>query len=280
MPYLLEDLIVNRVDLVDDGANSEAFIELYKRKEQNVMTVTEVLSKMKPEHAAVIQDEINKAKEELSKAQEDLANVTTERDEAKEECDKVKEELTTANEDLENTKSELESLKAEKACGGKDDDPEKSKSGSAFDETETFKSMPQEIKDMFAQLKAQKEAAEEQIRKAKDAEETAKAVSKAKELKAIPVDQEKLVGIIKNANADILDLLTVVNAAIEGSVLGEVGKSNPGATGASSNDAWSKIEAKADEVAKRDSITKAKAIAVVLDENPELYREYLNGGAN
>lgn len=279
MPYLLEDLIVNRVDLVDDGANSEAFIELYKRKEQNVMTVTEVLSKMKPEHAAVIQDEINKAKEELSKAQEDLANVTTERDEAKEECDKVKEELTTANEDLENTKSELESLKAEKACGGKDDDPEKSKSGSAFDETETFKSMPQEIKDMFAQLKAQKEAAEEQIRKAKDAEETAKAVSKAKELKAIPVDQEKLVGIIKNANADILDLLTVVNAAIEGSVLGEVGKSNPGST-AGSNDAWSKIEAKADEVAKRDSITKAKAIAVVLDENPELYREYLNGGAN
>lgn len=280
MPYLLEDLIVNRVDLVDDGANSEAFIELYKRKEQNVMTVTEVLSKMKPEHAAVIQDEINKAKEELSKAQEDLANVTTERDEAKEECDKVKEELSTANEDLENTKSELESLKAEKACGGKDDDPEKSKSGSAFDETETFKSMPQEIKDMFAQLKAQKEAAEEQIRKAKDAEETAKAVSKAKELKAIPVDQDKLVGIIKNANADVLDLLTVVNAAIEGSVLGEVGKSNPGSTGASSNDAWSKIEAKADEVAKRDSITKAKAIAVVLDENPELYREYLNGGAN
>lgn len=280
MPYLLEDLIVNRVDLVDDGANSEAFIELYKRKEQNVMTVTEVLSKMKPEHAAVIQDEINKAKEELSKAQEDLANVTTERDEAKEECDKVKEELTTANEDLESTKSELESLRAEKACGGKDDDPEKSKSGSAFDETETFKSMPQEIKDMFAQLKAQKEAAEEQIRKAKDAEETAKAVSKAKELKAIPVDQDKLVGIIKNANADVLDLLTVVNAAIEGSVLGEVGKSNPGSTGASSNDAWSKIEAKADEVAKRDSITKAKAIAVVLDENPELYREYLNGGAN
>lgn len=280
MPYLLEDLVVDRVDLVDEGANSAAFIELYKRKEQNVMTVEEVLSKMKPEHAAVIQDEINKAKEALSKAQEDLAGVTVERDEAKEECDKVKEELSTANEDLESTKSELESLKAEKACGGKDDETDKSKSGSAFDETETFKSMPQEIKDMFTQLKAQKEAAEEQIRKAKDAEETAKAVSKAKELKAIPVDQDKLVGIIKNANADVLDLLTVVNAAIEGSVLGEVGKSNPGSTGASSNDAWSKIEAKADEVAKRDSITKAKAIAVVLDENPELYREYLNGGAN
>ena len=33
MPYELKDLVIDRVDLVDEGANSAAFIELYKRKE-------------------------------------------------------------------------------------------------------------------------------------------------------------------------------------------------------------------------------------------------------
>ena len=35
MPYLLEDLVIERIDLVDEGANSAAFIEIYKRKEQS-----------------------------------------------------------------------------------------------------------------------------------------------------------------------------------------------------------------------------------------------------
>ena len=76
---------------------------------------------------------------------------------------------------------------------------------------------------------------------------------------------------------DILDLLTVVNAALEGVVLGEVGKNH--ATGGGS-DAWSKIESKAAEIVANESITKAKAISRVIKENPELYKEYLQGGAN
>ena len=40
MPYLLEDLVITRVDLVDEGANSAAFIELYKRKERGESTVS------------------------------------------------------------------------------------------------------------------------------------------------------------------------------------------------------------------------------------------------
>lgn len=264
MPYILEDLIVNRVDLVDEGANSAAFIELYKRKEQSGMDFDEILSKMKPEHAEVIRAAVGKSAEELKKAQEDLATVTTERDEAVLERDKAREELDTANEDLAATKSELETLREEKA-------------GTAFDETETMKSMPEAARQMFEKMKAQKEAAEEEVRKAREAEATAEAVAKAKELKAIPVDQEKLVGIIKSATPDVLDLLTVVNAAIEGTVLDEVGKSHQGTSTA---DAWSKIENEAEKVAKRDSIAKEKAISVVIKEHPELYREYLQGGAN
>ena len=267
MPYVLEDLIINRVDLVDEGANSEAFIELYKRKEQSDMELNEILSKMKPEHAAVIQEALNKAAEDVKTAEENLANAEKECGAMKEERDKALEDLNAANEDLENTKSELETLREEE---------EKREAGSSFDETETLKSMPENVRAVFEKMKQQKEAAEEELRKSREAEAEAEAVAKAKELKAIPVDQDKLVGIVKNANADLLDLLTVVNAAIEGTVLDEVGKSHPG----DNKDAWSKIEAKASEIEKRDSVTKAKAISIAIKENPDLYKEYLQGGAN
>lgn len=270
MPYILDDLVINRVDLVDEGANSAAFIELYKRKEQSKMEVSEILSKMKPEHASVLQEAIDKAAS-------DLATVTAERDAAVTERDKANDDLAKAN-------SELETLKAKhtcEACGaaleadGSCPECGTSKSA-AFDETETIKSMPEGARAIFEKMKAQKDAAEEELRKAKEVEKTNEAIAKAKELKAIPVEQEKLVGIIKNASPEVLEVLAAASAAIEGMVLTEVGKSNPGPSGA---DAWAKIEAKADEITKRDSVTKAKAITVAIKENPDLYKEYLQGGA-
>lgn len=285
MPYMLEDLVIDRVDLVDEGANSAAFIELYKRKEHKLMEVNEILSKMKPEHSSVLQAALDEATENCRKAKEDLATVVKERDEALAG-------LQTANDDLAVAKSELETLKAktckeECECDGEADEngmckvcgkPKKAKTGAAFDETETMKSIPAEARALFEKMKSQKEVAEAELRKAKEAEQHAEAVAKANELKAIPVEHEKLVGIVKNASPEVLEILTVANAAIEGTVLGEVGKN---ATGSGTADAWAKIEAKADEVVKNnDSITKAKAIAQVIKENPELYKEYLQGGAN
>lgn len=266
MAFILEDLVVDRVDFVDEGCNSASFIELYKRKEQSKMSIEEILSKMVPEHAAVIEEALAKAKEELNTATEELAKANESLAEVSKECSEAKEQLDKANEDLEETKSELETMKAT------------NNNAAAFDETETFKSMPQEVRDMFETMKAQKEAAEAEIRKAKEEAENAEAIAKAKEFKAIPVEQSKLVNIIKGASADLIDMLTVVNAAIEGTVLDEVGKSNPKGTGA---DAWTKIEAKADELVKADtSISKAKAISQIIKDNPELYKEYLQGGAN
>ena len=126
-------------------------------------------------------------------------------------------------------------------------------------------------------MKAQKEAAEEELRKSKEAEIQSKAVAKAAQLKALPVETEKLVEVLKGCSPELLDMLTTINAAIEGTVLDEVGKSAGGSTGA---DAWSKIEAKAEEVAKRDNVTKQKAVSIAIKENPDLYKEYLQGGAN
>lgn len=288
MPYLLEDLVIDRVDLVDEGANSAAFIELYKRKERSAtMDIKEILSKMKPEHSVVIQAELDKLSGEVTKAKEDLATVTTECNTAKQDLEKAKEDLKAANEGKEKAESELETLKAKESeeceCDGEADENGmckvcgKPKKKAAFDEEETLKSMPAAARAMFIKMRTQKEAAEEEVRKAKDAEAQAEAVAKAAELKALPIETDKLVGVLKNCNTEMVDVLTTINAAIEGTVLDEVGKSNPGSKGA---DAWAKIEAKADEIAKRDSVTKQKAVSIAIKENPELYKEYLQGGAN
>lgn len=288
MPYLLEDLVIDRVDLVDEGANSAAFIELYKRKERSAtMDIKEILSKMKPEHSEVVQAALDNLSGEVAKAKEDLATVTTECNTAKQDLAKAKEDLKAANEGKEKAESELEALKAKQSeeceCDGEADENGmckvcgKPKKKAAFDEEETLKSMPAAARAMFIKMRTQKEAAEEEVRKAKDAEAQAEAVAKAAELKALPIETEKLVGVLKGCSAEMVDVLTTINAAIEGTVLDEVGKSNPGGKGA---DAWAKIEAKADEIAKRDSVTKQKAVSIAIRENPELYKDYLQGGAN
>jgi len=279
MPYALLDLTVNRIDFVDEGANSAAFIELYKRKEtREPMELTEILSKMKPEHVEVIQAELDAKDAALSKANTDLAESAA--------------ALTTANEALAAANAELETFKAKSTeceCGGEAGEDGKCKTcgkpkkSAAFDETETLKSMPEAARAMFEKMRMQKEAAEAEVRKANEEKAEAAAIAKAASLKAIPVEQEKLVGILKSCTPEVAELLTTINSAIEASVLSEVGK-NAG-NGASttplntSDEAWGKLEAKAAEIAKRDSVTIEKAMSIALDENPELYREYLNGGA-
>lgn len=287
MSTLLEDLVIDRVDLCDEGANSEAFIELFKRKEQSSMDVKEVLSKMKPEHAKLIQDAMNASAASLKEAQDSVAAITKERDDAMTKLDATKRLLADANKALDDMKEEHKphpdgcdcpECKAKREAAAKDS---KGSGNASFDQTETFKSMPKEVQDYLATLKTQKEAAESELRKSKEAAAEAEAVAKAESLKAIPVEKEKLVGILKTATPELIELLTVVNTTIEGTVLGEVGKSAQNSTGsADANDAWSKIDAKAVELTKSKGITKAKAVSEVIRENPDLYREYLKGGAN
>lgn len=284
MAYELLDLIVDRVDLVDEGANSAAFIELYKRKETtNPMDFNEILSKMKPEHADVIKQEVDMRDADLAKARGDL-------EVAQQTIADKDTELNAANEALAKANTELETLKAAPCeCDGEADENGtckvcgRAKKSTSFDETETMKSMPESVRAMFEKMRAQKEAAEEQVRKAAEREAEAQAVAKAASLKAIPVEQDKLVGILKSCSEEVVDLLTTINSAIEATVLDEVGKNrgNGASDGPSrtADEAWNKLEKKAEEIAKRDSVTKEKAMATALNEHPDLYREYLNGGA-
>lgn len=250
------------------------------------MDVKEILSKMKPEHAKIIQDAFDTSAASLKEAQDSIASITKERDDAKAELEANQKKLgetEKALEDMQETHKphpedcDCPECKAKREAAEKD----KASSGNAsFDQTEAFKSMPKEVQDYLNTLKVQKETAEEELRKSKEAAVEAEAVAKAESLKAIPVEKEKLVGILKTATPELIELLTVINTAIEGTVLGEVGKSASGSSDAGAADAWSKIDAKATELAKSKNITKAKAVSEVIKENPELYREYLKGGAN
>lgn len=286
MPYELTDLVVDRVDLVDEGANSAAFIELYKRKETtDPMDFDAILNLMKPEHASVIKGVIEAKDADIVKAREDLATAT-------QSLAGKETELTEANDALAKANAEIETLKAKGSCecdGEADENGVckvcgKPKKSASFDETETLKSMPEPMRAMFLKMRAQKEAAEAEVRKANEEKAEAAAVAKAASLKAIPVEQSKLVGILKSCTPEVAELLTTINSAIEATVLEEVGKNagNGAAIGgstATSDEAWDKLEKKAAEIAKRDNITVEKAMATALTENPDLYREYLNGGA-
>lgn len=280
MPYMLEDLVVDRVDLVNEGANSAAFIEIAKRKEtKEPMDFSEIISKMKPEHAEVVQSTLDGVNAELAKAREDLDAANSTIAEQGTKLEEANDALAKANEELETLKAASGNCTCEgeaddngvcKACG-------KVKKSTSFDEAEVLKAMPENIRNEYLKMRAQKEAAEEQVRKDAAEKLEAEAVAKAATLKSLPVSQDILVEVIKKSDKTVIDLLSTVAAAIDGTVLSEVGKSGEGK---SSSDAWSRLEAEADKIASRDSVTKQKAIGIAIKEHPELYREYLNGGNN
>ena len=278
MPKMITDLTIDRVDLVEEGANSAAFIRLYKSRGEK-MNYESILKSLKPEHAKVIEEEMAKAKEALDAANQTIVE-------------------KGADIDALNTKiAELEEAAKRKPCKKEDDmedDMEDDKDdgegscgkssktggGASFDETEVIKSMPEEAREMFAKMRMQKEAAEAELRKAKEAEAEADAKNKATMLKSLPVEQSELVDFIK-ANPSSFDMLQSIAAAIDGAVFNEVGKSREGATfSATSSDAWCQIEKEAKAIATADGITEQAAVARVIKEKPELYKQYLEGGAN
>jgi hypothetical protein len=250
VPNLLIDLVVDRVDLVDEGANSAAFIKLYKRKEMETgMDFNEIISKLKPEHAEVIQAELAKAKAEVP--------------------EEIAKELSDTKVELETLKAELEKFKEE---AKKSKEPAQEEN---FEEV--LKNLDPAVQKVFKSLQAQKEAAEQIAKQLQEQKEEEEAIAKARALKALPVEEEKLVQVVKGVSDDVYEILKSAAKVLEESeIFEEIGK---GKGGASSTDAWSRIEKKADEIAKRDGITKEKAIGVVINENPELYKEYLSGGA-
>lgn len=257
MPNIILDLEVDRVDLVDEGANSAAHIKLYKRKEpvSTMLTYDEIIAKMKPEHAKVITEAVNKAKLEVP------ADTKTALDEAVNKSKDLETKLEAASKQLENA--------------------EVAKSKSEPDFEEVMKGLDPSLQEVFKSMKMQKEAAEAVAKQAAEKAIEEEAIAKAKDLKSLPVEEAKLVDVLKGISPEVHEILKAANKAIEdGGLFEEVGKSKGNDTTSTTDDAWSKIEKAADKIVEEQKVTKAKAITEAIKANPELYREYLKGGAN
>ena len=274
MPNLLLDLEVYRVDLVEEGSNSEAFIKLYKRKEScDNMTLNEILEKIKPEHAAIFNEAIAKAKEEavvnvteeLKKSKADLEVAISEVAKTKAEFEALTVEVTKTKEDLTKATTDLEAIAKAKL------ETEKNLS-----EEEIIKSLDPVVQEVFKSMKAQKLAAEEVVKNLQEKQLNDEAIAKSKEIKCLPVDEAKLVEIAKSASTDVFDILKAASKALETAGIFKsvgTGKEASGSTGA-----WEKIEKKAAEIAELEKITIQKAITNVIKSEPALYKEYLAGG--
>ena len=262
LPNYLFDLSVDRVDLVDEGACSVADIKLFKNKGgSNAMEYQEILEKLQPEHKAVIEAEVAKAACMTAEADKDkLAKMET-----------LEEELNTTKACLAQKEEELAKLQEE--CNVNKSKPE-------FEDI--LKGLDPAVQEVFKSMKAQKEAAEAVAKAAQQAKLHEEAVAKAKDLKALPVEEEKLVSLIeKGISEEVHEVLKAAAAACENSdIFKSTGTDTTGSGVSTADSAWAKIELKADEIAKAKGITKAKAIDEAVKANPELYREYLDGGAN
>lgn len=282
MPQLLEDLHIDRVDLVDEGANSAAFIELYKRKGINSMDFDEIIKQLEPEHAAVITAAFDKAKVDLktalsdkqiaennlSKAKKDLTTAQIAAADAKAAADKAKQNAggyCTCKEAKPNADNICQT------CGKPIKPITKNKDGDVDDSV--LKSLPEGVQAYIKKCRQDAEDTKAQLADIAKAKAESDAIAKAMALKAIPVDNKDLVTLVKQCDDNTYKILQNIDKAIMDSVLTPVGKSSFESSGA-----YDKLEAKTAEIRKsKPALTYEEAFDAALKANPELYEQYKKG---
>lgn len=251
MPWHVNQLLnpeYTRVDLVKEGANSQAHIKLFKSKGGGLMNIQELLSKMKPEHASIVTEAIEKAKTD---AQADVA---------------------TQIADLEKAKKDAEDaliIQKGKTEGTTEEDILKSVQDPA-------------VRTFLEKQMAKTAAAEAAIRKAKEEQLEAEAIAKAKEVPAVGATTEQIADIYKGLadkpeiRETVFGIFKAASAmSAESTAFQEVGKSAASADNATSADAaWDQIE-KAAKVFEGQGLTAAQAVTKAINENPELYSAYI-----
>jgi hypothetical protein len=271
MPQAILELNVNRVDLVDEGCNSASFIKLVKRKEQDsAMEFDEILAKMKPEHKAVIEAEIEKAKS-ANAGKCPVCGATLVNGKCP-DCEKkmadAKDEVAKAKAACATAEEKAKKLEDEKNTGN-------TKSQSVED---VMKGLDPAVQEVFKNMQEEVKKSREAAQKAEEARITEEAVAKAKSLSYLPVEQEKLVDVMKSVPTEVFEILKSANKIIgDSGLFEEFGKKKENTAG-STDDAWAQIEKKAEAISAEEKVTKAKAISMAIKQNPDLYRQYLNGG--
>lgn len=287
MAKKLTNLKITKVSLVDEGACSAAHITLFKQKKGgSEMTFEEMMESLSEEQQAIIKAKFDAQNEELEKAKEECSEKEQELEEAKkafsekeEELEKVKQEKkdleTKASETEEEEEDDEDTLAIEV---NSEDGVTKAKK--ELTEEEILKNVDSAVREMIQKAKSEAEIHKQAVLKMKEEKEIAEVTEIAKSLSGVGTEETQMVSMLRKAKsldvelyAEVLKALQVANNIIADSeLLKEKGQSFAG----NDVDAWSKVDAKADEIAKTRGVSKAKATNIVIDEFPELYQAYLD----
>lgn len=244
----------NRVDLVKEGANSQAKIKLFKSRGGTGMNPEEILKGLKPEHQATMEAFI-KAKDDA------VADAETKKTTAEAKAKKLEDDAEEAKKNP-FAKSKTEDMTQEEILKSVQDPAVR-----AFLETQIAKT----------------KVAEDEIKKAREIALDAEAISKAKEVPNLGAEETVLSSVykkLKTIDADtaeeVFGIFKAASALVaEGGVFTEVGKNSDGSVIEGEDAAWDKIQAKANDIAKERNISNAQAISKTISENPDLYNAYL-----
>ena len=283
MAKKLTNLKITKVSLVDEGACSAAHITLFKQKKGgSEMTFEEMMESLSEEQQAIIKAKFDAQNEELEKAKEECSEKEQELEEAKkafsekeEELEKVKQEKKDLETKASATEEEEEDLAIEA-----DSEDGVTKAKKELTEEEILKNVDPAVREMIQKAKSEAEVHKQAVLKMKEEKEIAEVTEIAKSLSGVGTEETQMVSMLRKAKsldvelyAEVLKALQVANNIIADSeLLKEKGQSFAG----NDVDAWSKVDAKADEIAKTRGVSKAKATNIVIDEFPELYQAYLD----
>lgn len=284
MAKKLTNLKITKVSLVDEGACSAAHITLFKQKKGgSEMTFEEMMESLSEEQQAIIKAKFDAQNEELEKAKEECSEKEQELEEAKkafsekeEELEKVKQE----KKDLETKASETEEEEDDDLAVEADSEDGVTKAKKELTEEEILKNVDPAVREMIQKAKSEAEVHKQAVLKMKEEKEIAEVTEIAKSLSGVGTEETQMVSMLRKAKSldvelytEVLKALQVANNIIADSeLLKEKGQSFAG----NDVDAWSKVDAKADEIAKTRGVSKAKATNIVIDEFPELYQAYLD----
>lgn len=270
MPKKLKNLVINRVDLVDAGDNPEAFITLFKRKEEEggwQQALDGFIKKLEN-----LLFEKGDGKKVAFNLDEFLKNLP------EDQRVPLQELLQKAEDNSGDTKdAEIAGLKekiAELEARLKDVD----KSKPPVDDV--MKDLPEEIRKRLEESDKRADEALEKLQKMQDQAETVEYLAKARQFDSLPVKPEEFGLVLKSIAKANLDAYTKVEAVLlaanEACKKGNIIDKQIGSDGADSGgDAWAAVEAKAGELMKSNpSMTKEQAQTKVLRDNPELYGKY------
>jgi hypothetical protein len=264
----MTNLDYDRVDLVKEGANSQAHIKFIKQKGGITMDLEKILAALTPEHRAVVEkalktkeDAVAEAIEKAKKAEEDLTAVQT-------EVEKLKSEAP-----LPAGQTEEEILKSIK-------DPA--------------------VRALMETQIAKTRVAEEAVAKAQDAALDSEAVAKAKDVAGVGAEETLLATVykkLKKVDAQLCtDVFGIFKAASElaqegagafketGSASNQNGSGvskSFSANGKSSEQIWTEIQNIAKGI-KGDNKTMPMhtAISKAMNDYPELYAQYIDAQQN